>query len=243
MSELLKQYEEKNHVKNYFRHINGCLDVNDPADIKPALEFNLAVAQLLKNSRWQEKKALVRLINAMEHLYTNYGWSSWYDGREYEQWGELARPAREGTQFGFIKIDKELAELMKGIPLKNVNLLTVQGDALKDLNILNGHVVIINTKAFPVTGDVAVCRFENGSRAINTFLGPTLDGTYAVLPGAIGKDPNPKILHVKEVTGVVLASVDLASNIYYRRKNNEGFGHVTVEELMKQANHITSELS
>ncbi|OPY60116.1 MAG: hypothetical protein A4E56_02897 [Pelotomaculum sp. PtaU1.Bin065] len=220
--------------KNYWRHVSDCLNINDPEDVEPARLFNESVSVLLKGCRWQEKKALVRLIDAVRNLYINHGWASWYSGREYGQWGELIMPAREGTQICGINVSKELAEALRGVPRKNFNICFIQGDALKDLNILGGHVVIIDTKASPVAGDVAMCIFENGARAINVFLGRALDGTnYAVLPGAIDKIHELEILYANKVAGVVLASVDLAGNVYYKRKNNAGFGQVAVEDIEK----------
>jgi len=77
MSEQLKQFQAITPVtpiKNYFRHISGHITVDEPEDLGPAREFNEAMAVLLKGCRFREKRALVKMVNAMRELYLNNEW-------------------------------------------------------------------------------------------------------------------------------------------------------------------------
>ncbi|MDF9407209.1 hypothetical protein L7E55_02365 [Pelotomaculum isophthalicicum JI] len=77
MSEQLKQFQTitpVTPVKNYFRHISGHITVSEPEDLGAARQFNEAMAVLLKGCRFQEKRALVKMVNAMRELYLNNEW-------------------------------------------------------------------------------------------------------------------------------------------------------------------------
>ncbi|OPY58954.1 MAG: hypothetical protein A4E55_00561 [Pelotomaculum sp. PtaU1.Bin035] len=233
---------EVNHVKDYWHHISDSLTIDDPKDVELVREFNEAVSVLLKGCRKPERQALIRLIRAMRRLYTNNAWAEWHNGVKYGQWGELIFPPQEGERLCGITVSKELAKALQGVPKKDLSFKFVHGEGLKDLNILGGHLVIINTKAFPVAGDVTICTFGNGSQGINTFLGPASDGAYAVLPGAVERIRELKALYAKEVGGVVLASVEFAGEfagkVYYKRKRQERVSSRSITKLIRGDNIV-----
>jgi len=53
--------------KSYWHHISESLTVNDPADVDPVKQFNMAVSVLLKNSRKSKKAGIGQ---ADKRLYT-----------------------------------------------------------------------------------------------------------------------------------------------------------------------------
>lgn len=103
-----------------------------------------------------------------------------------------------------------ISDLLSGVPMHQCIFVNVQGDSMMKVGLMDGDVVIVDTKAVPKTGDIVLAHIQSVGQVIKRL---ELKGNMALLHSENDayepiKISTPNTLHIKGVVLMRLGKVE-----------------------------------